>query len=142
VQASEHIDQQISACADWRGALLARLRRLIHEADPEIAEEWKWETAVFAHKGNVCALAPFKDHVKLNFFYGATLPDPDGLFNAGLEAKASRAIDFAPDDAVNEPALRVLIQAAVARNASKKKETFAVPRRPPRKGRDDASGSS
>ncbi len=121
MNASERIDQQIAACTDWRGELLTQLRRVIHDADPQIAEEWKWETAVFAHNGNVCALTPFKDHVKLNFFQGARLPDPNGRFNAGLEAKTSRAIDFAQDDPLSEPALRTLIQAAVTQNSSKKK---------------------
>jgi hypothetical protein len=113
---SELIDRQIADLADWRGELAARLRGLVHEADPDIAEEWKWNTAVWAHKGSVCALGTFKDHVKLNFFKGATLPDPLGLFNAGLDAKASRAIDFLEGDSINEPALKDLIRAAVAHN--------------------------
>ncbi|MCB0188179.1 MAG: DUF1801 domain-containing protein, partial [Caldilineaceae bacterium] len=96
------------------------LRTLIHAAAPELTEEWKWETPVFAHKGNVMAIGVFKDHVKLNFLKGATVADPQGLFNAGLEAKASRAIDFHEDDDINEPALRDLVQAAVAQNSVKK----------------------
>jgi hypothetical protein len=118
MNASELIDKQIADLADWRGDLCARLRNLIHEADPGIVEEWKWNTAVWSHKGNVCAVGPFKDHVKLNFFKGASLPDPHGLFNAGLDAKATRAIDFYEGDSINESALKDLIRAAVAANTS------------------------
>src|SRR4051812_12202597 len=89
---AQRITNQIASLADWRGPLLARLRQLILEADPAIIEEWKWDTAVWSHKGNVVAIGAFKDHIKLNFFKGAALADPQGLFNAGLEAKASRAI--------------------------------------------------
>ncbi|HRW07465.1 MAG TPA: DUF1801 domain-containing protein [Caldilineaceae bacterium] len=117
---SERISDYIAALDDWRGPLAAQLRTLIHAAAPELTEEWKWETPVFAHKGNVMAIGVFKDHVKLNFLKGATVADPQGLFNAGLEAKASRAIDFHEDDDINEPALRDLVQAAVAQNSVKK----------------------
>jgi hypothetical protein len=79
-------------------------------------EEWKWDTAVWSQKGNVVAAAAFKDHIKLNFFKGASLDDPHGLFNAGLEAKASRAIDFSPDDQIDDAAILELIRAAVANN--------------------------
>jgi hypothetical protein len=115
MNASELVDKQVSDLADWRGELVARLRGLVHEADPDIIEEWKWETGVWAHKGNICAVGVFKDHVKLNFFKGASLPDPSGLFNAGLDAKASRAIDFNKGDKVDEAALKELVRAAVAR---------------------------
>lgn len=115
---SQLITNQIAELADWRGKMLARLRKLIHEADPDITEEWKWDTAVWTHKGNVCAAGAFKDHVKLNFFKGASLKDPKGLFNAGLDAKASRAIDFSEGDKINEAALKDLIRAAVAYNMS------------------------
>lgn len=115
---SQHITNQISELTDWRGQVLARLRKLIHEAAPDITEEWKWDTAVWALKGNVVATSAFKDHVKLNFFKGASLADPQGLFNAGLEAKASRGIDFGQGDNINETALKELIRAAVALNLS------------------------
>ena len=115
---SQKIDNQIKELPDWRGKLLARLRKLILETAPEISEDWKWETAVWAYKGNVVAGGIFKDHVKLNFFKGASLPDPKKLFNAGLEAKATRAIDFGESDTVNEAALKELIRAAVAFNVS------------------------
>lgn len=109
---SQRITNQIADLGDWRGAMLAHLRQLILEAVPGITEEWKWDTAVWAHKGLVCAAGVFKDHVKLNFFKGASLQDPQGLFNAGLEAKASRAIDFNEGDDINEPALKDLVRAA------------------------------
>ena len=115
---SQRITQQIVELADWRGQLLARLRQLIHEAVPDIAEEWKWDTAVWSQKGNVVAFGAFKDHVKLNFFKGASLDDPHGLFNAGLEAKATRAIDFSQGDEVPETALKELVRAAAAHNLS------------------------
>ena len=121
--ASERITRQIAGLADWRGQLLARLRALVHEAAPDLTEEWKWETAVWSQKGNVVAVGVFKDHVKLNFFKGASLDDPRGLFNAGLEAKATRAIDIHEGDEIDASALIELIRAAVAynRSGSKKK---------------------
>jgi hypothetical protein len=113
---SELIDQQIADLPDWRGQLFARLRQLINEANSELVEEWKWNTAAWSSKGMVCAVSAFKDHVKINFFKGASLPDPHGLFNSGLEAKASRSIDFSEGDGIDEPALKELIRAAVAYN--------------------------
>ena len=113
---SERIDKQIAELADWRGQMIARLRKLIHEADPDITEEWKWETAVWSHRGNVCAAGAFKQAVKMNFFSGASLEDPHTLFNAGLDAKKTRAIDFHEGDAVDESALKDLIRAALAHN--------------------------
>ena len=118
---SQNITNHIAELADWRGTLLARLRQLILDTDPAMVEEWKWDTPVWSHQGNVVAAGAFKDHVKLNFFKGAALQDPDRLFNAGLEAKATRAIDFHEGDAIDEPALRELIRAAVAQNTSKQK---------------------
>jgi hypothetical protein len=106
MSASELIDKQIADLPDWRGDLLARLRKPIHEADPDVTEEWKWDTAVWSHKGLVCAAGAFKDHVKLNFFKGASLADPRGLFNAGRDAKATRAIDFYAGDNIYEAARR------------------------------------
>lgn len=119
---SQQITHHIAELADWRGQTMARLRKLILEADPHITEEWKWDTPVFAHKGNVVALGAFKDVIKLNFFKGASLNDPHGLFNAGLEAKASRAIDLREGDAINESALKDLIRAAVALNTAGRKK--------------------
>jgi len=113
---SERIDQYIAELADWRGQLVARLRALILEADPDITEEWKWETAVWSHRGLVCAVSAFKQTVKMNFFQGALLQDPRKLFNAGLDAKKTRAIDFHEGDAVDASALNDLIRAAVAHN--------------------------
>lgn len=116
--ASQHISNYISGLGDWRGEMLARLRNLVNEAAPDATEEWKWDTPVWAQKGNVVAISAFKDHVKLNFFKGASLEDPKGLFNAGLEAKATRAIDIHEGDKIDEPALKDLIRAAVAYNLS------------------------
>ena len=113
---SQLITNQIAELADWRGKVFARLRKLILAADPDITEEWKWGTAVWSHKGNVVAIGAFKDHLKINFFKGASLQDPKGLFNAGLEAKATRAIDLHEGDKINESALKELIRAAVALN--------------------------
>jgi hypothetical protein len=113
---SELIDKQIADLGDWRGKVFARLRKLINATDPEIVEVWKWNTAVWDRDGMVCALGGFKDHVKLNFFKGASLEDPNGLFNAGLDAKATRAIDFHEGDKIDEPALKNLLRAAVAHN--------------------------
>ena len=115
---SERIDQQIAELSGWRADILARLRALILESAPGITEEWKWETAVWASNGLVCSVGAFKDHMKINFFKGASLPDPQGLFNAGLEAKATRAIDFSPGAVLNGPALKERIRSAVAANAA------------------------
>jgi hypothetical protein len=122
VSASQQIDNYINGLTDWRGKLVARLRRLIREAAPELAEEWKWDTPVWSHKGNVVAAGVFKDHVKLNFFKGASLDDPQGLFNAGLDAKATRAVDIAEGEDINESALKELVRAGVAYNTSGKKK--------------------
>jgi len=111
---SDRITAYIDALGDWRGQLLGRLRTLIRSASPDLVEEWKWNTPVWSCGGNVLAAGAFQDHVKLNFFRGASLADPRGLFNAGLEAKASRAIDLHQGDRLDEAALRDLIRAAVA----------------------------
>ena len=116
--APQVITRYIAELADWRGKLVARLRKLILAADPDIVEEWKWGTPVWSHKGNVVAVGAFQDHVKVNFFKGASLPDPQGLFNAGLEATATRAIDLSEGDKLNEPAMKELIRAAIAYNLS------------------------
>jgi hypothetical protein len=120
--ASQHIDSYIKELTDWRGKLLARLRKLALEAAPDLTEEWKWDTPVWSYKGNVVAGGVFKDHVKLNFFKGASLEDPKGLFNAGLDAKATRAIDFSEGEDIDESALKELIRAAVAHNTSGSKK--------------------
>ena len=116
--ASQHIDNHIKELTDWRGKMLARLRKLILEAAPELTEEWKWDTPVWSQKGNVVAGGAFKDHLKLNFFKGASLKDPKGLFNAGLDAKATRAIDISEGDDIDESALKELVRAAVDFNTS------------------------
>jgi hypothetical protein len=115
---SQLITNQIAGLADWRGQMLARLRVLIHEAAPELTEEWKWGPAVWSKKGNVVAASAFKDHVKMNFFKGASLEDPQGLFNAGLDAKVMRSIDFNQGDEIQEAALKDLVRAAVSYNVS------------------------
>jgi len=122
VNASEQIDHYVNGIGDWRGEMIARWRKLIREAAPELAEEWKWDTPVWSHKGNVVAAGVFKDHVKLNFFKGASLDDPNGLFNAGLEAKATRAIDIAEGEEIDEAALKDLVRTAVAYNTSGSKK--------------------
>jgi hypothetical protein len=120
--ASQQINNYINGMGDWRGKMVARLRKLILDVAPELAEEWKWDTPVWSHKGNVVAAGVFKDHVKLNFFKGASLADPRGLFNAGLEAKASRAIDLAEGEEIDESALKDLVRTAVAYNTSGSKK--------------------
>jgi hypothetical protein len=114
--ASQLITDLIAELGDWRGEVLARLRKLILDAAPALTEEWKWGTAVWTSNGLVCSAGAFKDHVKLNFFKGAALKDPKGLFNAGLDAKSTRAIDFGEVDDIDESALKALIRAAVAYN--------------------------
>ena len=113
---SQLIDKQIADLHDWRGEKLAQLRAAIHKADPEITEEWKWDTGVWTHNGMVCAASAFKDHVKINFFKGSSLKDPHKLINAGLDSKKHRAIDFNETDSLNETALIELIREAVALN--------------------------
>lgn len=122
VTPSQHINNYIAELSDWRGEMIAKLRKLVFEAVPDIREEWKWETPVWSQKGNVVAIGAFKDHVKLNFFKGASLDDPNGLFNASLDAKATRAIDLNKGDPIEEPALKQLIRAAVAYNLSGSKK--------------------
>jgi hypothetical protein len=114
--ASAQIDAFIAAQDGWKRDACIRLRALVHEADPEIAEDWKWGSPIFTRRGMVCALGTFKDHVKVNVFKGASLPDPTGLFNAGLEAKISRAIDLAEGQWLDEAAFKALIREAVAAN--------------------------
>ncbi|MDP9330394.1 MAG: DUF1801 domain-containing protein [Actinomycetota bacterium] len=112
--ASQLITNLIGELGDWRGELLGRLRKLILESAPDMTEEWKWGTPVWSHKGLVCSAGAFKDHVKVNFFKGASLKDPKGLFNAGLDAKATRAIDFRDGDKIDAASLKDLVRSAVA----------------------------
>lgn len=119
---SQQIDRYIQELGDWRGEMVARLRGLVLEAEPNLTEEWKWDTPVWSQKGNVVAAGVFKDHVKLNFFKGASLNDPNGLFNAGLDAKATRAIDIAEGETIDEKALKDLVRTAVAYNTSGSKK--------------------
>jgi len=114
---SEQIDKQIASLPGWCGELMSKLRKIIHDADPEIKEEWKWSTGVFTHNGMVCALGAFKDHVKINFFKGALLKDPHKLINAGLESKQHRSIDFHEGDTIDKSKLKDLIREAVNLNA-------------------------
>ena len=113
---SEQIDARIEALGDWRGELLARLRALIQEADPEVVEEWKWNIPVWSHDGILCTGETYQTHVKLTFPKGASLADPSGLFNASLDGKVRRAIDFREGDPVKATALKALIRAAIRAN--------------------------
>ena len=115
--ASEFIDAKINELGDWRGKTLAKVRAIIHKADPEIVEEWKWMgTPVFSHGGIVCTGETYKNVVKLTFAKGAALEDPSGLFNSSLDGNVRRAIDIHEEDKVDAAALKNLIRAAVALN--------------------------
>jgi hypothetical protein len=126
--ASQMIDQHIRELGDWRGSVLKRMRELIHEADPEVVEEWKWRkesspgTPVWSHNGGICTGESYKQVVKLTFFHGASLKDPARLFNSSLEGSARRAIDIHKDDAIEEAAFKELIRTAVAFNVAKRKK--------------------
>ncbi len=122
MNASEQISKHIHDLGDWRGTVLKQLRELIHDAAPGALEEWKWNTPVWSQNGNIVAIGAFQDHVKVNFVKGASLNDPHHLFNAGLEAKASRAIDLHQGDHINIAALKDLVRAAVALNVGKPKQ--------------------
>ena len=114
--ASKLIDLRVKELGDWRGKTLQRVREIILAADPEIVEEWKWETPVWSHDGIVCTGETYKKIVKMTFAKGASLKDPSSLFNSSLEGKVRRAIDLHEGDPVNEAALTHLIRAAVALN--------------------------
>ena len=118
--ASELISKRIAELGDWRGETLARMRKLIKAADPDVVEEWKWEVPVWSHDGIICTGEAYKAKVKLTFLKGAAVPDPKKLFNASLEGNARRAIDFAEGDAIDADAFKALIRAAVAVNQSKR----------------------
>jgi hypothetical protein len=128
VSASALIDEKIRQLGDWRGKTLAKVREIIHAADPEIVEEWKWVkptnpgTPVFSHGGIVCTGETYKNVVKMTFAKGAALKDPSGLFNSSLEGNVRRAIDIHEGDKVDEAALKDLIRAAVALNLEGKEK--------------------
>ncbi|WP_422013145.1 DUF1801 domain-containing protein [Roseateles sp.] len=119
--ASALIDERIASLGGWRGETLAALRALIHEADPDIVEEWKWNNPVWSHDGIVCTGEAYKAAVKMTFPKGASLPDPKKLFNASLEGNVRRAIDFKEGDKPDKVALKTLLRAAVTLNQSGKK---------------------
>ena len=119
---SQLIDARIAELGDWRGEMLARVRILIKQADPEVVEEWKWRgVPVWSHAGIICTGESYKTVVKLTFAKGASLQDPLSLFNSSLEGNTRRAIDFHQSDKIDEKALMALIRAAVGLNTSKKK---------------------
>jgi len=115
---SQLIDGRIKELGDWRGALLARLRALIKQADPDVVEEWKWGGPVWSHDGLICTGESYKTAVKMTFAKGAALADPSHLFNSSLEGNTRRAIDFHEGEKIDEKALKTLLRAAVALNAS------------------------
>ncbi len=122
MDASKRIDKEIAGLDDWRGEKLAEIRKAIHEADKDVIEEWKWMgTACWNHDGLVCGADAHTKVVKVIFFKGASLPDPDGLFNGELEGNVRRAIKFFEGDRMKGPAFKKLVRAAVALNASKAK---------------------
>lgn len=116
--AAELIDRKIADLGDWRGATLDRMRGLIKEADPDVVEEWKWNTPVWSHGGILCTGESYRDKVKLTFAKGAALADPGKVFNASLDGNARRAIDIHEGEEVDASAFKALIRAAVALNAS------------------------
>jgi hypothetical protein len=139
--ASAFIDQKIKELGDWRGKTLAKARDIIHQADPQIVEEWKWMgTPVFSHAGIVCTGETYKNVVKLTFAKGASLKDASRLFNSSLDGNVRRAIDIHEGEKINEPALKDLIRAAVAlnlesKNAAKNKPKPGRPARKPARKR-------
>ena|SRR3989441_11183039 len=133
--ASAFIDEKIKELGDWRGKTLAKVREIIHDADPEIVEEWKWVkptspgTPVWSHGGIVCTGETYKSVVKMTFAKGAALKDPSGLFNSSLDGNVRRAIDIHEGDKVDEAALKDLIRAAVALNLNLKNKGKSKPKR-------------
>jgi hypothetical protein len=128
ISASASIDEKIKGLGDWRGKTLAKVRDIIHKADPEIVEEWKWVkattpgTPVFSHDGIVCTGETYKNVVKMTFAKGAALKDPSGLFNSSLDGNVRRAIDIHEGDKIDEAALKDLVRAAVALNLESKNQ--------------------
>jgi hypothetical protein len=138
MSASKEIDAKIKKLGDWRGEMLARVRGLIHEADPDVVETVKWKkpsnpfgVPIWEHDGILCTGETYKDKVKFTFAYGAALKDPAKLFNSSLDGNVRRAIDFAEGDKINAGALKALIRAAVERNEAKKKKSSAKNRKTP-----------
>lgn len=132
------IDGRIKELGDWRGEMLAKVRQIIHEADAEIVEEWKWRgVPVWSHDGLICTGEVYNNHVKMTFPKGVSLEDPSGLFNASLEGNAWRAIDIHEGDKVDEAALKDLIRAAVALNVKGEK---AKPKPKPRRATSKRAG--
>lgn len=115
---SRRIDARIEQLGDWRSGTLARVRAIIHEADPGVVEEWKWDVPVWSREGILCTGETYKKAVKLTFAKGASLNDPAGLFNSSLEGNTRRAIDIHEGDKIDEKALKALVRAAVALNAT------------------------
>lgn len=118
LDAAKMLDERIAAQGDWRGPMLARIRALIHEADPDVIEEWKWDNPVFSHGGIICTGETYKKAVKTTFAKGASLPDPAGLFNSSLGGGTRRAIDFTEGAEFDEEAFRQLIREAVKLNTA------------------------
>ncbi len=115
--ASNKIDERIKELGDWRGDTLARIRKLIKQADPDVTEDWKWRgVPVWYHDGMICTGETYKDYVKVTFAKGASLKDPSGLFNSSLDGNTRRAIDFREDEKIDEKAFKALIRAAVDLN--------------------------
>jgi hypothetical protein len=130
--ASAFIDEKIKELGDWRGKTLAHLRKLIHDADPGIQEEWKWRgTPVWSHDGMVCTGETYKQVVKLTFARGASIEDPKKLFNSSLEGNVRRAIDLREGEKINEAAFKQLIRAAVAANSAARAQSSAKKRAAP-----------
>ncbi len=115
---ARRIDDKIASLADWRGAVLARMRGLIRQADPDVVEEWKWEVPVWSHHGIVCTGETYQTAVKLTFAKGAALPNPSGLFNASMEGNTRRALDIHEGDELDEAAFMELFRAGVAHSAA------------------------
>ena len=137
--ASALMDRKVKELGDWRAKTLARVRELIHDADPEIVEEWKWGIPVFSHGGIVCTGETYKKVVKMTFAKGAALKDPSGLFNSSLGGNVRRAIDIHEGDKIDEKALKALIRAAVALNISVRTDARPVRSQKKPKSARDAS---
>jgi len=140
--ASAQLDAKIKELGDWRGKALAKVREIVHQADPKIVEEWKWAKAtspgipVWSHGGIVCTGETYKNAVKMTFAKGAALQDPSGLFNSSLEGNVRRAIDIHEGEKIEEAALKDLVRAAVALNLKGKSRPIPKPRRATGKGTD------
>lgn len=132
--ASQQIDTRIQSLEDWRGEALSRIRALIHQVDPDVVETWKWRgVPVWEHRGILCTGETYKAAVKLTFAKGASLPDPNGLFNASLEGNTRRAIDLHEGDTINATAFKSLIRAAMALNRAGRTAAPAPRRKAPRR---------